>query len=468
LIARASALLVLLIATAAGADVELPPLLGDGMVLQRGRPLPVWGRAAPGEKVVVRIAGRSASGVADEAGRWEVVLPALKVGGPYRLTVKGSRSTPVRRENVLVGEVWICSGQSNMAWPVSRARDAKEEIAASGDRGLRLLTVPRKAADAPVESFSAAWRECGPKTVRGFSAVAYFFGRELRRRLKVPVGLVNTSYGGTPVEAWTSREALEAAAPDALPGYAARKPPHRASCLYHGMIAPLVPYGIRGAIWYQGESNAGRAFRYRTLFPAMIADWRARWGQGDFPFYFVQLANFRARKPEPGESAWAELREAQLLTLKSVPNTGMAVAIDVGGAKDIHPKSKQEVGRRLALWALARDYGKKVVPSGPIYRGHEVEDGRVVIGFDHVGGGFAARPEGKLLGFAIAGADRKFVWAEAEIEGDRVVVRHPDIPEPAAVRYGWADNPAANLANREGLPASPFRTDDWPGVTRGR
>jgi len=230
------------------------------------------------------------------------------------------------------------------------------------------------------------------------------------------------------------------------------------------MIAPLIPYGIRGVIWYQGESNASRAYQYRTLFPAMIRDWRRNWGQGEFPFLFVQLANFMQTSPQPSESAWAELREAQLMTL-SLPNTGMAVIIDIGEAADIHPKNKQDVGKRLALWALAKTYGKDIVYSGPLYKSMEIKGGKVVLHFDHVGTGLVAKGGEPLKGFAIAGKDRKFVWADARIVGDTVVVSSPEVPEPVAVRYAWADNPVCNLYNEQGLPASPFRTDDWPGVT---
>ena len=240
--------------------------------------------------------------------------------------------------------------------------------------------------------------------------------------------------------------------------------PYEPAGLYNAMIAPLIPYGIQGAIWYQGESNAGRAYQYRKLFPDMIKNWRQDWGEGQFPFLFVQLANFMKTRPEPGDSAWAELREAQLMTL-SLPNTGMAVIIDIGEADDIHPKNKQDVGKRLALWALAKTYGKDIVYSGPIYKSMKVDDGKIILSFDHVGGGLIAKGDEQLKGFAIAGADRKFVWADAKIEGDTVVVSSENVSEPVAVRYAWADNPVCNLYNKEDLPASPFRTDDWPGVT---
>lgn len=349
---------------------------------------------------------------------------------------------------------------------------------------------------------------CSPETVPGFSAVGYFFGRELHKELNVPIGLIHTSWGGTPAESWTRRGALESV-PDCMPilerfdeamakypeakkkydesmiawkedvkkakaegKNPPRRPgapfgpgnPHSPAGLYNAMIAPLIPYSIGGAIWYQGESNAGRAYQYRKLFPAMITNWRKDWGQGDFPFLFVQLANFMAVDPEPVDSAWAELREAQLMTL-ALPNAGMAVIIDIGEARDIHPKNKQDVGKRLALWALGKSYGKKQVYSGPIYKSKRTEGNKITLEFEHVGGGLAAGGGEPLKGFAVAGADRKFVWADAKIDGNTVIISSDEVSEPAAVRYGWANNPVCNLYNKEGLPASPFRTDDWPGVT---
>jgi len=311
--------------------------------------------------------------------------------------------------------------------------------------------------------------------------VAYYFGRELHETLKVPIGLVHSSWGGTPAEAWTPTAALRAEASLAplleqwkqritdARAKGAKDPSlhhHHPGNLYRGMIAPLVPLSIRGAIWYQGESNAGRAWEYRTLFPVMIRAWREVWGRPDLPFHFVQLANFRKVEPQPGDSAWAELRDAQQHTLRTVPHTGMAVTIDIGEAGDIHPKNKQDVGRRLARQALHAQYGKAAVPSGPLYREHAHVGAKVTIHFDHVGDGLAARDGETLLGFTIAGEDRKFVPATARIEGETVVVFSPQVPKPAAVRYAWADNPVCNLVNAEGLPASPFRTDAWRLTTQ--
>jgi len=310
------------------------------------------------------------------------------------------------------------------------------------------------------------WAVCSPDTVLNFSAVGYFFGRELHNELNVPIGLINTSWGGTVCEAWTSEEALKEGGFDTIlkRSKGAKQGPNNASVLYNAMLAPLIPYGIRGAIWYQGESNRGRAYQYRELFPTMIRDWRERWGSGNFPFLFVQLAPFNYGNPD--DPACAELREAQTMTL-SLPNTGMAVTTDIGNVKDIHPKNKQEVGRRLALWALANSYDKDLVYSGPLYKSMKVEGGKARITFDHTGGGLKSLDGKPLTEFAIAGEDKQFVPAQAKIEGDSVVVFSDEVDKPVAVRFGWRNAAEPNLANEEGLPASPFRTDDFKGVTAG-
>ncbi len=489
------------------AEVRLPKVFGHNMVLQAHARVPVWGWADPGEEVHVLVGNQLKKTQAGDDGRWRVDLDPLEYG-PVRFVVEGSNR--IELNNVLVGEVWVCSGQSNMEWPVVRAMNAEKEIAAANYPEIRLFKVAKVVAPKPLEDTEGHWAICTPESVRNFSAVGYFFARELHQRLGVPIGMIQSAWGGTPAEAWTSRQAL-AADPQLQPilkrwdailanydqafrryqqalkqwqarARAARqagKPvprrprpprgpnhPHRPAGLYNGMIKPIVPFAIKGVIWYQGESNASRAYQYRTLFRTMIRDWRRTWAQGDFPFLFVQLANFRARKPEPGESDWAELREAQLLALGE-PNTGMAVAIDIGEANDIHPRNKQEVGRRLALAALAIAYGKDVVYSGPIFKRAELEGNKIRLYFDHVDGGLIAKGD-ELRGFAIAGEDRRFVWAKARIEGDTVVVWSEEVEKPVAVRYGWADNPDCNLYNKAGLPASPFRTDDWPGITVGR
>jgi sialate O-acetylesterase len=490
------------------ADVKLPAIIGDDMVLQQGGKVPIWGWADPGEEVMVGVSWNSMKWAvtADKDGKWLFRMNAPKAGGPYEMTLTGKNSITIK--NILVGEVWVCSGQSNMEFALRQANNAQQEIADANYPNIRLFTVRRKVAEKPQSDCEGNWSECIPETVPGFSAVGYFFGRDLYRQLKVPIGLIHTSWGGTPAEAWTRRGVLEsdpdfapilkryddavARYPQARKEYeqklaewkqavekakaegtnSPRRPgapfgpgsPYEPAGLYNAMIAPLIPYGIQGAIWYQGESNAGRAYQYRKLFPDMIKNWREDWGEGQFPFLFVQLANFMKTKPEPGDSAWAELRETQLMTL-SLPNTGMAVIIDIGEADDIHPKNKQDVGKRLALWALAKTYGKDIVYSGPIYKSMKVDDGKIVLSFDHVGGGLIAKGDEQLKGFAIAGSDRKFVWADAKIDGDTVVVSSDNVSEPIAVRYAWADNPVCNLYNKEDLPASPFRTDDWPGVT---
>jgi sialate O-acetylesterase len=499
--------LLLVLASPAAADVTLHGLFGDHMVLQRDAKVPVWGRADPGEKVKVIFAGETRDATADDRGRWRVELGPLGAKADRKLVVAARNR--ITLQDVCVGDVWICSGQSNMAWPVRAAANAEEEIRRSKDPRLRLFTVPRRVSGEPLADVTGRWVAAEPNTVASFSAVAFFFGAELRRGQGVPVGLIHTSWGGTPAEAWTREATLRSDAwlvpiverwEQALQDWPAkqkvferrlkewqaqaaaakaggRKPPrrprpprgpnhpHRASGLFNAMIAPLLPFSIRGAIWYQGESNAGRAEQYRHLFPAMIRDWRAAWGAGDFPFLFVQLANFRARKPQPAESDWAELREAQALALRE-PGTGMAVAIDIGEAGNIHPRNKQEVGRRLALAARFVAYGEtEVEVSGPRLARCAFEGALVVAEFDQE---IVTSDKGPPKGFAVAGKDRTFRWADARVEGRRITLFCPAVPEPVALRYAWADNPECNVVNRPGLPAPPFRTDDWPGLTAGK
>ncbi|MBN1346904.1 MAG: sialate O-acetylesterase [Phycisphaerae bacterium] len=492
--------------SSAPAAVKLHGLFTDNMVLQQAQKVPVWGTADEGEKVTVAFCGQEVSATAKD-GKWTVWLKPLKAGGPFEMTVKASNA--VALENVLVGEVWICSGQSNMGFPVSHSAGAGQVIAESANPMIRLFTVERTPSGKPLSEVTVGhpWVEAGPKTVGGFSAVGYFFGKELQAAIKVPVGLINSSWGGTSAQAWTQHEALasdpalkayldrwerylktdypkqKAAYPARLAKWqqtakaakaagknVPRKPPvpagpdsqRQPSALFNGMIHPLLPYAIRGAIWYQGESNAGEGDLYRKLFPAMIANWRQVWGQGDFPFLFVQLAPFEGKADQP---PWAEIRESQLVTAQKVPGVGMAVITDLGERKDIHPKRKAPVGARLALAARAIAYGEKIVYSGPEYSGMKVEGGKVVLNFKHVGSGLVAK-DGPLRGFTIAGKDRKFVEAQAEIRGDTVIVSSPKVPQPAAVRYAWSNFPEVNLYNKEGLPATPFRTDDFPLVTQ--
>jgi sialate O-acetylesterase len=642
-------LAALLVSVPLFADPSLPALFSDHMVLQSGVPVPVWGWADPGERITVTIGVESRTAAANPQGRWEVRLSPLTAGSPLTMTVRGNKTLTV--QDILVGEVWVCSGQSNMQFGMRATTTAKEDIAAANHPEIRLFTVPRESALEPLKDFRSAWKVCTPESVAEFTAVGYHFGRNLHERLNVPVGLIQSSWPGTQAEEWTAQKALDAdpdftpildrwnqAGPEihelyrrpvdfdltfddfefvpfeggsgtqplddfdggaanrfggewtnrsrpedeftmdrVRPGYggngaalrfsgeqrvpdsvqiqsafgaageardmsrfsglrffvrgkgffrihvlqqsirdsdnytsailgapgdwtsvtvrfselkrggwgrpasfapeeltgilieaipAAITPPRPPSGLFNAMIAPLAPFAIRGAAWYQGEGNAGRAYQYRKLLPAMIRSWRETWGQDDFPFLIVQLPNFRQRKAEPGEGNWAELREAQLLTHKTVPNTGLVVTIELGEADDVHPRDKREVGRRLALSALGGVYRQERVYSGPIHDSMNVEGNRVRVRFRHTGGGLIVKDGGPLKGFAVAGEDRKFVWAQAKIEGHSVVVWSDAVPRPAAVRYAWADNPECNLYNREGLPASPFRTDDWPGLTR--
>ncbi|RME93555.1 MAG: sialate O-acetylesterase [Verrucomicrobia bacterium] len=484
------------------AEVRLHHLFSDHMVLQRGKPLPVWGWADPGEEVSVTFRGYSVQTRAND-GRWMLWLPPQEAGGPETLTVRGKNEIVLR--DVLVGEVWICSGQSNMEFPLNRASDSAPDIADSANPNLRLFTVPKRKELEPIEDIQASWVVSGPDTTPNFSAVGYYFGRALQKALGVPVGLIHTSWGGSPAEVWMSRDVLESNEEyrhDILETYeqararyeealaqweAARKQaqqagkpfnqrrpraPWRPTELYNGMIAPLIPFAIQGAIWYQGESNAGRAWQYRRLFADMIRNWRRDFGQGNFPFLAVQLAPWDKNRhrsleeitAEPTESDWAELREAQNYVAQTEPNVGIAVITDLGEKDDIHPKRKKPVGERLALAARVIAYGEKIDGLSPTYRSVRFEDGRAIISFDHVHGPLQYRGD-QPTGFAIAGPDRKFVWAKARLVGDKVEVWSDAVPNPVAVRFGWADYPVVNLYSASGLPVSPFRTDDWPMVT---
>ena len=453
--------------SAVQADVRLPKIFGNHMVVQQQMPVKVWGWAEPGERVEVSLAGQTRAASADASGKWLVTLEPLPAGGPHKLIVQANNR--IELEDVLVGEVWIGSGQSNMQWPVRRSMNAEEEIANARWPKIRLFTVARRIAETPQEDCEGEWLICSPETVGEFSAVLYFFGRKLHQELGVPVGLINSSWGGTVAEAWTSREALEGDE-DFRPilergAKFDPKIPNQPAVLFNGMIHPLLNFAIRGVVWYQGESNCARAEQYQKLFPTLIQDWRKRWGLGDFPFYFVQLAPFRYRNADPRNAA--ELREAQRLTLR-LPNTGMVVTTDIGNVNDIHPTNKQEVGRRLALWALAKTYGKTdLVYSGPLYREAKIEGNKIRIFFDHVDGGLVVKGE-ELTHFQIAGADGEFKPAKAVIDGETVVVWNEEVANPVAVRFGWSDDAEPNLFNAAGLPASPFRTDNFPLVTAGR
>ncbi len=496
------------------AQVTLPAIISDNMVLQQKVRVPIWGWSAPGEKITVKFAGQSKIDTADTRGRWNINLEPIQAGGPFEMTISGGNT--IKLHNILIGEVWICSGQSNMEWPVSLAENAEQEILKSAFSNIRLFKVKKEAATKPMNNCSGLWLPCEPSSVSGFSAVGYFFGRELDKQLNLPIGLIDASWGASLAEAWIKHDALtenpefkpildrynqalqkynnfkdlldswllyeeiqikkwyrsvEAAKnenlePPPSPSIPSAPPrQHLPSGLYNGMISPLIPFAIRGTIWYQGESNAERAYQYRNLFPTLIHNWRKDWKQGDFPFYYVQIAPFRLSFYEPKSAA--ELREAQLLAL-SVPNTGMAVTIDIGNPDDIHPRNKQEVGRRLASWALAKTYKMdSIVCSGPLYKSMNIENNNSRLFFDHVGSGLMAK-HGRLTQFTIAGKDRKFVEAKAVIDSNTVLVSSELVSKPVAVRYAWSNSPEASLFNKEGLPASPFRTDNWAGVTEGK
>ena len=492
---------ILLVGMAVGstrAELRLPAVFSDNMVLQQGVKVPVWGWAGDGEAVAVSFQGQTVSaGV--QNGKWSLDLKRLKTGPPATFTVSTPTET-IQYTNVLVGDVWVCSGQSNMEWPLSRSYDATNDILSATNDLIRLFLVPKLKADEPVADVKGHWALCTPESAASFSAVGYYFGRDLQAARKAPVGLIGTYWGGSPAEAWTSRPALEAnpryqteilaayepafqnyrraqeafdkekaAAKAAGTAFAKQAPraPWKPAELYNGMIAPLLPYAIKGATWYQGESNAGRAEQYRSLFADMIRNWRNAWGS-DFTFLCVQLAPYKAIQDQPGDSDWAELREAQLLATTVLPKVGMAVITDVGNEKDIHPTKKQPVGERLALAARAIADGEDVPFSGPLYRKMKVKKDQVTLTFDHVGKGLVAK-DGELKGFAICGEKRKWFWATAKItKKDTIVVSSPDVAKPVAVRFGWADCPVVNLWNQDNLPATPFRTDDFPLITAAK
>lgn len=505
------------------AEVKPNSLFTDGAVLQRGQPVPIWGTANEGEKVTVEFDGQKVD-TTTAHGTWRVSLQPLKEGGPFTMKISGDNTVDV--SNLFVGEVWVCSGQSNMEYSFSQTATVKEETPKATFPKIRMYTVAKNIALKPQPDANGKWVECSPETVGGFSAVGYFFARDLYQKLGVPVGMIHSSWGGTPAQAWTSldgfghapelkgyveqaqatlasydaataaypaqqadyqtakkqwdesvgtayNESLKAwkdsntkaqatgqpqsPKPKPEPTSPAPKPPARPegtqnnpTTLYNGMLAPIIPYAIKGAIWYQGESNATQSMQYRTLFPTMIADWRAKWKQGDFPFIFVQIAPYNDQPPE--------IREAQFLTLSKSKNTAMAVTTDVGNPTDIHPNQKEPVGQRLALAARALTYGEQIEYSGPLYDSMTAQDGKITLHFTHIGSGLTSK-DGALKGFTIAGDDKKFVTAKAEINGSTLSVSADGIAKPTAVHYGWQNAPDVNLYNKEGLPASPFRTD---------
>jgi sialate O-acetylesterase len=478
------------------AEVKLPAIISDHMLLQQQMPVRVWGKASPGEAVSVQFNGRAASTTADGAGNWEAYLPPMTAGGPFELNIRGTNQITVH--DVLIGEVWVGSGQSNMELPMTRVNQAEQEIAAADYPQIRLFTVKKKVSDTPLDDVTGEWSLCTPASVRNFSAVGYFFSRYIHQNRHVAVGFIHSSWGGTPAQSWTAHSVMEnnlqiknyltewdqtlAAYPAASEKYqqqladykvkaaaakaegkpvpnAPRPPagpghPNTPAGLWNAMIAPITPYAIRGVLWYQGEANADakHAEGYRQLFRAMIEDWRQQWAEGDFPFLFVQLANY-----QPGGN-WPVLRESQTNTLE-LTRTGMAVITDIGDSTNIHPMDKQDVGKRLALAAQALAYGEKLEYSGPMFRQMTREGASLRLFFDHTGSGLDSRGGDKLLGFEIAGKDGNFVPAEARIEAQTVVVTSGEVKDPVKVRYAWAADPKCTLENKEGLQASSFRAD---------
>ena len=497
-------LLLLSLVGSAAAELRLPAVIGSNMVIQRESAVPIWGWADAEQEVAVRVAGQNQTATVGADGKWKVSLDPLAAGGPHRMEISSGGKNLVL-ENVLVGEVWLCSGQSNMEWGVGGSANAGEEIAGAKFPKIRLFHVPKKPASLPQDNVNAQWKECSPETVSGFSAVGYFFGRHLHKELEgVPIGLIGSSWGGTRIEPWTTLEGfaavsevarigdevnerqeifrdpakwvpeaerwLEAVKDNAAQG---RRPPNAPrfpgdfnqgtpTGLYNGMVAPLVPYALKGAIWYQGESNMGEGMAYYDKMRALISGWRTVFEKPDLAFHFVQLAPYKYGN---GEKTLPYIWEAQTAALK-VPGTGMAVTTDIGNVQDIHPRNKQDVGKRLALWALAKDYGKgDLVCSGPLYKSMEVQGDKIRSHVAHTGGGLVARDEKPLSDFSIAGGDGKFVPAKAEIDGETVVVSAEGLSDPKNVRFGWHHMINPNLSNKAGLPAGPFKTDGWQGGT---
>ena len=497
----------------AEAELKLPAIVGDQMVLQQKQANPIWGWDQPGTEVKVSFGDQSKSAKADATGRWSVKLDPMPASADGAvLTISGTSKREL--QDVVVGEVWMCSGQSNMAWPVANDWKFEVESLASNHPGIRLISVPQVGTQEMQSDFNGKWEAATPESVKNFSAVGFFYGRYLHEILGVPVGLIDNAWGGSAAEAWIRRDTIEkddrfkaliddwkqreelaqsdeakekheqvmkkwkervakAKAEGKAPPRAPRGPSwqlkgnQRPGNIFAGVVHPTLGYGIKGVIWYQGESNSRRAWEYRELFPFMIEQWRKEWGQGDFPFYWVQLADFRDEQPEPGESTWAELREAQTGTMK-LPNTGEAVIIDLGEGSDIHPKNKYDVAARLVRWALANDYGfEGIEPRSPRYQGVEITGNKATLSFDHVGGGLRTVDTRVVEGFAICGEDRQWVWAQAKITGnDKIQVWADGVEKPVAVRYAWADNPVCNVYAKNGLPLTPFRTDDFKLTTK--
>ncbi|KHJ39394.1 hypothetical protein PBAC_03800 [Pedobacter glucosidilyticus] len=473
-------------------DIKVASIFGDNMVLQQAIHIPVWGTAAAKQEIKIIFGGKSFETIADESGKWFVKLPKMRANPiPQELKII-SKSDTLILKNILIGEVWLASGQSNMQMKLSETNQAAEEIKQANYNQIRLFNVGLNISHQPLNNVKGSWKVCNQTNAGGFSAAAYYFAKDLHQDQNVPVGIISASWGATPVEAWTSGESLlqhpdfkdsvlkyqkleanwdllyrnhlnevELAKNATPPAKAPVLPKEKnyPTALFNAMIAPIIPYEIKGVIWYQGENNASREAQYHSLFPLLIKDWRTKWQKDEMSFLFVQLANFRAKNEEPVfTDPWALLREAQTATLK-VPHTAMAVAIDIGDAKDIHPKNKKDVGKRLYLAASAIAYDKAVVYSGPTFTSSATKKNAVILSFSHVGKGLTSK--GELKSFELAGADKKFYWADAKIVGKKIILTSAKVAQPVAVRYAWSSNPEANLYNKEGLPAVPFRTDDW-------
>ena len=498
------------------AELKLPAIISDHMVLQQKQSNPIWGWDTPGTHVTVTFCGQSKSSDAGNDGRWEVKLDSIPANAtPLVMTIEGSTKRDL--QDVLVGEVWICSGQSNMGFTLSGDWNGDLEAAASDLPNLRLIKVPNLGTQELQTDFKGEWKPSNADSARPFSAVGFLFGRYIHQILHVPVGLIDDAWGGSAAEAWVRRSSLEKdprfsllmettvkmeanlqseqakanfesatakwkedveklKAAGLKPGQQLPRAPQspdqwlhgnaRPGNIFNGVINPTLGYGMKGVIWYQGESNARRAWEYAQLFPYMIEQWRAEWKQGDFPFYWVQLADYMAEKPEPGDSTWAELRESQTKTMK-LPNTGQAVIIDLGEAKDIHPKNKHDVAARLVRWALAKDYGLKFPYRSPEFKKLDIDGEKALVTFDLFGSS-TLRPfdVAEAVGFAVCGEDKVWHWAKGKLIGnDKVELTCEKVNAPIAVRYAWADNPVCNLFSNEGLPVTPFRTDDFEMTT---
>jgi sialate O-acetylesterase len=500
--------LAALLPLASHAELKLPAIIGDNMVLQQKQTNPLWGWDTAGTTVVVNFGAQTKSAKADDKGKWTVKLDPVPANAkPATISIKGTTTRELK--NILVGEVWVCSGQSNMGFNLSQAFDADLEIATANYPLIRLISVPQVGTQVIQDDFKGQWEECSPKNAGDFTAVGFMYGRILHQMLGVPVGLIDNAWGGSSAEAWVRRDVLEKdarfktlieswkakeatysfakeqadyakalekrkqlvdaalkakqPAPTFTPGRAPRDEmigQHRPGNLYAGVLHPTIGYGIKGVIWYQGESNAGNAKEYRDLFPMMIQHWRDEWQQGDFPFYWVQLADYQAEKPEPGESSWAELREAQTHTMSVLKNGGQCVITDLGESNDIHPRNKRDVAERLVRWALVKDYGMKLPYRSPELKSLAVSGSKATVSIDTFGSSLRAMDVKELRGFAICGEDKKWQWANAVILGtDKIEVSAKSVAKPVAVRYAWADNPVCNVFSTGGLPLTPFRTD---------